>query len=118
MPTKRLYIIVLVFFVIGGLVGFDYAKRYYGAKLKENKQVTLDIIDNSTAALKANDDLVNTCYAAYYTVTGCANDLASCDMVETNSRLQELKDKKEMIYLRISGLTKDMDKIINNVKNP
>lgn len=114
MPTKRLYIIDLVFFILGGIISFGYLNHYYASRLEENRQITLDIIDNSTAALKANDDLVNTCYAAYYVISDCASNLASCDMEQANTQLESLKKKKQAIYLTIDGLTKDMDRIIED----
>lgn len=107
----------LVFYILVVLVSFGYINHYYTSKLEENRQVTLDLIDNSIAALKANDELINTCYAAYYVVTDCANDFASCDMERTNSELETLKNKKETIYLRIGELTKGMDEIIRKKTN-
>ncbi len=116
MRNKREIIIALIFFILGLGAMYVYSANSYKDKLAANKQITLEIIDNSIAALEASDALVNNSSNAYTEVAICFSNYRSCDLNKSQAKLDKLNAEKEKIQTRLKNLTEDMDVIIAKKK--
>ena len=112
MRNKRDIFVAVVFFMLGLVVMYFYATNSYKGKLAANKRVTLDIIDNCTSSLQANDELVNNCSDAYSEVASCFSNYKSCDLNKSQARLDHLDEEKKTLQARLKSLTEEMDSII------
>lgn len=112
MRNRREIIIAVAFFVLGLVAMYSYSTNSYKAKLAANKQITLDIIDNCTSSLQANNALVNNCSDAYAEVATCFSNYKSCDLNKSQVRLDQLNNEKKQIQARLRSLTEEMDSII------
>lgn len=117
MQNKREIIVAVAFFVLGLVVMYFYSANSYKDKLAANKQITLDIIDNSTASLEASDALVNNSSNAYTEVATCFSDYKSCDLYKSQARLDQLNSEKRIIQAKLKSLTEEMDSIIAKKKS-
>lgn len=116
MQNKREIIVAVVFFILGLVVMYFYSANSYKDKIAANKQITLDIIDNSIASLEASDALVNNSSNAYTEVATCFSDYKSCDLNKSQARLDQLDEEKKRIQAKLRDLTEEMDSIIAKKK--
>lgn len=117
MRNKREIIIAVAFFSLGLVTMYFYSSSSYKTKLAANKQITLEIIDNCTSSLQANDDLVNNCSDAYSEVATCFSNYKSCDLNKSQARLDQLNNEKKIIQGKLNRLTEEMDLIIAKKKS-
>lgn len=86
-------------------------------ELKNNKELTVKILQNSILGLKASQNLALSCSNAYSVATACVTNLYTCDIKQESQKLDKFNQEKEKANIAIEKSNKELERIIQDVKN-
>lgn len=103
----------VICFIFGALSVFMSTRQ----ELKNNKELTVKILQNSILGLTASQNLALSCSRAYSVATTCVSNLNTCDIKQESQKLDKFNQEKEKANIEIEKSNKELERIIQEVKN-